>query len=148
MIIILLAAAFLPAILLWFYIWKKDTQKEPTSLLVKAALGGIILVAILESGIEAMLFGVEGKLTSLFVTATMAFMWQRCRRRTEGCRICIFLPVLAHGTYDALAMSGIVSPVIRGLSFFVLIYFCVKMHKVAKAKVLALVEKDNDRIKV
>ena len=32
MIIILLAAAFLPAILLWFYIWKKDTQKEPHSM--------------------------------------------------------------------------------------------------------------------
>ena len=63
--------------------------------------------------------------------------------------VCVLLvPVLAHGTYDALAMSGIVSPVIGGLSFFVLIYFCVKMHKVAKAKVLALVEKDNDRIKV
>ena len=61
--------------------------------------------------------------------------------------VCVLLvPVLAHGTYDALAMSGIVSPVIGGLSFFVLIYFCVKMHKVAKEKVLALVEKGNDRI--
>ena len=143
-----MTAALLPAILLWLYIWKKDAQKEPTSWLIKAVLWGvaiIIPVAIMESGIETVLFGVEGKLTSLFVTATMAFMWQRCRRRTEGCRICIFLPVLAHGTYDALAMSGIVSPVIRGLSFFVLVYFCVKKHKVAKAKVLALVEKDNDR---
>ena len=55
----------------------------------------------------------------------------------------LLIPVLAHGTYDALAMSGIVSPVIGGLSFFVLIYFCVKMHKVAKAKVLAMIEKDS-----
>ena len=115
--------------------------------MVKAALGGIILVAILESGIEAMLFGVEGKLTSLFVTATMAFMWQRCRRRTEGCRICIFLPVLAHGTYDAIAMSGYINPYIEGVSFCVLVYFCVKMHKVAKTKLLTLVAKDNDRIR-
>ena len=54
----------------------------------------------------------------------------------------LMVPVLAHGTYDAIAMSGIVSPVIGGLSFFVLIYICVKMHKVAKAKVLAMRERD------
>lgn len=62
---------------------------------------------------------------------------------------CILLvPVAAHGVYDALAMSGLVNPYIRGLSFFVLIWFCVKMHKVAKAKVLALIEKDNFSINI
>ena len=72
-----MSAALLPAILLWLYIWKKDTQKEPTSLLVKAVLLGvaiIIPVAILESGIEAIIFGVEGKPTSLLGTTTMAFV--------------------------------------------------------------------------
>ena len=57
---------------------------------------------------------------------------------------CILLvPVLAHGIYDALAMSGMVNPYIGGLSFLVLIWFCVKMHKVARRKVLALIEEDN-----
>lgn len=227
--IIILSAALLPAILLWLYIWKKDTQKEPTSWLIKAVLWGvaiIIPVAILESGIEAMLFGVEGKPTSLFGTTTMAFvvaalpeeafklfaLWMVLRKNpyfdehfdgivyavcvglgfasmenimyvfgeddwfstaivrallavpghyafailmgyyysvyhfvdhSPKVAACVLLvPVLAHGTYDALAMSGIVSPVVGGVCFFVLIYFCAKMHKVAKAKVLALVEKD------
>lgn len=234
-LLIILSAALLPAILLWLYIWKKDTQKEPTSWLVKAVLWGvaiIIPVAILESGIEAMLFGEGGKPTSLFDTTTMAFvvaalpeetfklfaLWMVLRKNpyfdehfdgivyavcvglgfasmenimyvfgeddwfstaivrallavpghyafailmgyyysvyhfvdhSPKVAACVLLvPVLAHGTYDALAMSGIVSPVIGGLCFFVLIYFCVKMHKIAKAKVLALVERDNDRIKV
>lgn len=229
--IIILSAALLPAILLWLYIWKKDTQKEPTSWLIKAVLWGvaiIIPVAILESGIEAMLFGVEGKPTSLFGTTTMAFvvaalpeeafklfaLWMVLRKNpyfdehfdgivyavcvglgfasmenimyvfgeddwfstaivrallavpghyafailmgyyysvyhfvdhSPKVAACVLLvPVLAHGTYDALAMSGIVSPVVGGLSFFVLIYFCVKMHKVAKTKVLALIKKDKD----
>ena len=224
-LIILLTAALLPAILLWLYIWKKDTQKEPTTQLAKAVLWGvaiIIPVAILESGIEAMLFGEGGKPTSLFGTTTMAFvvaalpeetfklfaLWMVLRKNpyfdehfdgivyavcvglgfasmenimyvfgdenwfstaivrallavpghyafailmvyhfvdhSPKVAACVLLmPVLAHGTYDALAMSEIVSPVIGGLSFFVLIYFCVKMHKVAKAKVLALVEKDS-----
>lgn len=62
---------------------------------------------------------------------------------------CILLvPVAAHGVYDALAMSGLVNPYIGGLSFFVLIWFCVKMHKFAKTKVLALIEKDNHSINV
>jgi len=44
--------------------------------------------------------------------------------------------------YDSLAMSGMVNRYIGGLCFIVLIYFCIKMHKVAKGKVLTLVEKD------
>jgi len=230
-LIVIISAALLPAILLWLYIWKKDTQKEPTSWLVKAVLWGvaiIIPVAILESGIEAMLFGVEGKPTSLLGTTTMAFvvaalpeetfklfaLWMVLRKNpyfdehfdgivyalcvglgfaslenimyvfseedwfstaivrallavpghyafailmgyyysvyhfvdhSPKIAACVLLvPVLAHGTYDALAMSGIVSPVIGGLSFFVLIYFCVKMHNVAKTKVLAMIEKDEN----
>lgn len=59
--------------------------------------------------------------------------------------ICILLvPVMAHGVYDSLAMCGLVNPYIRGLAFFVLIYFCIKMHKVAKSKVLALLKKDEE----
>jgi len=54
----------------------------------------------------------------------------------------LFVPVATHGVYDALAMSGLANPYIGGLSFFVLIWFCVKMHKVAKTKVLALIEED------
>lgn len=56
---------------------------------------------------------------------------------------CILLaPVVAHGIYDAIALSGTVNPYIGGLSFFVLIWFCVKMHKRAKNKVVALIDKD------
>ena len=229
---IILTVAVLPAILLWLYIWKKDTQKEPTSWLVKAVLWGvaiIIPVAILESGIEAMLFGVEGKPTSLLGTTTMAFvvaalpeetfklfaLWMVLRKNPyfdehfDGIvyAVCVGLgfaafenimyvfseedwvstaivrallavpghyafailmgyyysvyhfvdhspkvaarvllvPILVHGAYDAIAMSGMINQYIGGLSSFVLIYFCIKMHKVAKTKVLALVESDKNR---
>ena len=230
-IILILVAALLPAILLLLYIWKKDTQKEPTSWLVKAVLWGVAIcipVALVEGGIEALLFGVDGKPSSLLGTTTMAFivaalpeetfklfaLWMVLRKNPyfdehfDGIvyAVCVglgfaafenimyvfgeedwlstaivrallavpghyafailmgyyysvyhfvdhspkiaayvlLMPVLAHGTYDALAMNGIVSPVLGGLSFFVLIYFCVKMHKVAKTKVLALIKKDKD----
>lgn len=42
-LILIITSALLPAILLWFYIWKKDTQKEPTSWLVKAMLWGVAI---------------------------------------------------------------------------------------------------------
>ena len=59
--------------------------------------------------------------------------------------VCILLvPVLAHGVYDALALSGQVNPAVGGIAFAVLIYFCVKMHKVAQAKLLNMVERDKN----
>lgn len=223
-------AALLPALLLFLYIWKKDTQKEPTSWLVKAVLWGVAIcipVAIVEMGIETMLFGVGGKPTSLFGTTVMAFvvaalpeetfklfaLWMVLRKNpyfdehfdgivyavcvglgfaalenivyifseedwfstaiarallavpghyafailmgyyysvyhfvdhSPKIAACILLvPILAHGAYDAIAMSGMVHPYIEGVSFFVLVYFCMKMHKVAKKKVLALVGMDS-----
>lgn len=226
----ILLAALLPAFLLWLYIWKKDKHKEPTSWLVKAVLWGmaiIIPVAILESGIEAMLFGVEGKPTSLLGTTTMAFvvaalpeetfklfaLWMVLRKNpyfdehfdgivyavcvglgfaafenlmyvvgvgdwvstailrallavpghyafailmgyyysvyhfvdhSPKVAACVLLvPVLAHGAYDAIAMSSLVSPYIEGISFLVLVFFCVKMHKLAKTKVMSMIEKDD-----
>lgn len=60
--------------------------------------------------------------------------------------VCILLvPVLAHGIYDALALSGTVNPYIGGLCFFVLIWFCIKMHKMASKKVVALIKKDKEK---
>ena len=52
----------------------------------------------------------------------------------------LLVPVLAHGIYDALALSGTVDPVVGGISFFVLIYFCIKMQKEAKKKILHLLK--------
>ena len=230
-LITILAAALLPAFLLWLYIWKKDTQKEPTSWLVKAVLWGVAIcipVALVEGGIEALLFGVDGNPSSLLGITTLAFvvaalpeetfklfaLWMVLRKNpyfdehfdgivyavcvglgfaafenimyvfseedwvstaivrallavpghyafailmgyyysvyhfvdhSPKVAACVLLvPILAHGAYDAIAMSGMINQYIGGMSFFVLIYFCVKMHKVAKTKVLALIEKDNN----
>ena len=229
MIIIMLVAALLPAVLLWLYIWKKDTQKEPTSWLVKATLLGVAIcipVAILEMGLETILFGVDGEPQSLAGTTIMAFfvaaipeesfkllaLWLVLRKnpfydehfdgivyavciglgfaaienvmylfsedewvtiaisrallavpghyafailmgfyysiyhfvdKSPKTAACVFLvPVFAHGIYDSLAMSSLVDPSIGGISVLVLFYFCVKMHKVARKKLLALKEVD------
>jgi RsiW-degrading membrane proteinase PrsW (M82 family) len=60
--------------------------------------------------------------------------------------VCILLvPVLAHGIYDALALSGTVNPYIGVLCFFVLVWFCIKMHKLARQKMLVQIERDKKR---
>lgn len=51
----------------------------------------------------------------------------------------LLVPVLAHGVYDSLAMSGTVDPVAGALSFMVLIYFCIKLQKQAQRRVNSLV---------
>lgn len=231
MSVLILLAALLPAIFLWYYIWKRDPQPEPTSWLVKATLYGvaiIIPVFIAEAIIQLCLFGVEEP-TSLFGTTIEAFfvaalpeesfkllaLWLVLRKnpyfdehfdgivyavcvglgfaaienvayviseeenwlgvaiarallavpghyafailmgyyysvyhfvdhspRTAAC--ILLVPILAHGIYDAIAMSGMVNPYVGSISTFVLIYFCIKMHKFAKAKILAQIEKDRN----
>ena len=74
---IMLAAAILPAAMLWLYIWKKDSQPEPTSWLVKAVLLGIgicIPVVIVEIGIEMFLYSVGIVPTNLVGTTMQAFV--------------------------------------------------------------------------
>ena len=223
---IMLLAALLPAALLLLYIWKKDTQKEPTMQLVKAVLWGIgiiIPVVVVEKMIGIVLFGEDGAPTNLVGTTAMAFFvaaipeeafkllalykvlkdnpyfdehfdgivyavcvglgfaavenvsyvfshenWASVAiarsllavpghyafavlmgyyysiyhfvNRSPLVAVCILLmPVLAHGIYDALAMSSMVNPVVGSIGFIVLIFFCIKLHKLARAKVLALV---------
>jgi RsiW-degrading membrane proteinase PrsW (M82 family) len=231
-ILILLAVALLPAILLWIYIVRQDPQPEPTGQLTKAVLCGVAIcipVALLEMVIQHVLFG-EGP-TTLFGTTIDAFfvaalpeesfkllaLWLLLRYnpyfdehfdgivyavciglgfaalenvfyvmgeeenwmsvaisralfavpghyafavlmgyyyslyhfvdhspRTAAC--VLLVPVFAHGVYDALALSGTINPYIGGLSSFVLIYFCVKVHKVAKSKIIAQIERDRTKM--
>ena len=226
---IMWAAALLPAAILWLYIWKKDSQPEPTSMLGKAVLLGVgicIPVVIVEIGIEFLLFSAGIAPTDLVGTTIRAFvvaaipeetfkllaLWLILRKNLhfdehfDGIvyavcvglgfaaienvfyilgeeewmsvaisrallavpahyafailmgyyysvyhfvdhstknAICILLvPVMAHGIYDAIALSGSVNSYIGGVSFLILIFFCIKMHKVAKSKILALIQHD------
>ncbi len=54
----------------------------------------------------------------------------------------LLMPVLAHGIYDSIAMSEMVNPYVGGLAFILLCYFCVKMHKRVKTRMLALLKRD------
>ena len=64
------------------------------------------------------------------------------QKSTKNLLSIFFIPVLAHGCYDAFAMSGSVEPVLGGISFILLIYLCIKMHKNARQKIQTQVDRD------
>ena len=64
------------------------------------------------------------------------------QRSTKNLVCILLVPVIAHGIYDAIAMSGAVAPAIGGFSTALLVYFCVKMHKFARKRMMAQISKD------
>lgn len=62
----------------------------------------------------------------------------------ENIVLILFAPVLAHGAYDTLALAGGVEPALGSTFAFILIYLCIKMHKLAQEKVIKLIEKDKN----
>lgn len=226
----ILTTALLPSILLGLYIWIKDPQKEPISWLIRGfVLGGIlcILVAMIETEIEKVIFGPFFSPSNFFETTSNAFivaaipeeglkllvLWILLRKNPyfdehidgivyavfiglgfaaiENVRylygdanwmttalirsllavpghyayavlmgfyyslyhfvehsrknaICTLLvPVLLHGIYDSLAMSGQVNPYVGIVCFFVLIVFCIRIHWMAKRRIRSLIKKDD-----
>ena len=60
--------------------------------------------------------------------------------------ICILLvPVLLHGIYDSLAMSGLINPYVGVACFFVLIVFCIRIHWMASRRIQSLIRRDKTR---
>lgn len=66
-------------------------------------------------------------------------------RTPRNRRNILLMPILAHGIYDALAMSGMVSPIIGGISFLVLILFCIRMHRFAYKRLLLHLKNDEEK---
>ena len=52
------------------------------------------------------------------------------------------VPVIAHGVYDAIVMNIGISEYLVLPILALLIFFCVKMHKVCKKKITAQLELD------
>lgn len=115
--LIIIAAALLPAILLWGYIWKMDRKKEPTSLLIKATCYGVLIclpVAMVESMISVVLFG-EGGPTTLFGTTVDAFMVAAIPE--EAFKLFALHRILKNNPYFDEHFDGIVYAVCVGLGF-------------------------------
>ena len=115
--LIIIAAALLPAILFWGYIWKTDQKKEPTSLLIKATCYGVLIclpVAMVESMISEVLFG-EGGPTTLFGTTVDAFMVAAIPE--EAFKLFALHRILKNNPYFDEHFDGIVYAVCVGLGF-------------------------------
>ena len=117
-ILLILTVALLPAIALLYYIWKKDKQKEPTSWLLKAVVGGAAIcipVAILEMGISTVLFGEDANPTNVLGTTAMAFFDAALPEETF--KLLVLWIVLRKNPYFDEHFDGIVYAVCVGLGF-------------------------------
>lgn len=66
--------------------------------------------------------------------------------RTPKTALCILLvPVLLHGVYDSIVMVNQIDASIGALSLPLLLWFCVKLHKSARKKLLAMVRRDEEK---
>lgn len=226
----MIAAALLPIILLWLYIWKRDPKKEPFKQLLKAFLYGVgicIPVVVVELGVNWLLFGDAVPATLLaatqeaFIEAALVeesfkllALWLVLRKNSyfdehfdgvvyavsvglgfaalenvlyvvgaedwgmvalmrallavpghyafavlmgyyyalyhfvdhsaKNAISILLVPVIAHGIYDLLCLSTNIEPELAVAIFIGLIYFCIKMHRVAYAHLNTLIEKDKD----
>lgn len=226
----MIAAALLPAFLLWLYIWKKDPKKEPFRQLLKALFYGIgicVPVAFAELGVNWLIFGDAVPATLLDVAAEsfvvaalmeesfkLLALWLVLRKNPyfdehfdgivyavcvglgfaaienvlyvvgaenwevtaisrallsvpghyafavlmgyyyavyhfvdhswKNALFILLMPVLAHGIYDTLCFSVSIHPALAGLVFIALIWFCIKMHRIAYRKLNALIAKDRE----
>jgi RsiW-degrading membrane proteinase PrsW (M82 family) len=61
---------------------------------------------------------------------------------TRNFILVLLAPVLAHGFYDALILSGQVDETVGGIAFFVLVWFCYKLHRYCLKRIEAQVERD------
>lgn len=117
-ILFVFLAALLPAAILWFYIWKQDAKKEPTSLLVRAVLYGVVIclpVALLEMAVSSLLFDPETGPQTIFGTTVEAFL---CAAIPEECfKLLALWLILRHNPFYDEHYDGIVYAVSVGLGF-------------------------------
>lgn len=116
--IIIVIVAFLPAALLWWYIWKKDQKKEPTKWLVKATCYGALIcipLAILELLIGTILFYPDGHPTTFIGTTANAFLVAAIPEETF--KLLALWLVLRKNPFFDEHFDGIVYAVCIGLGF-------------------------------
>ena len=115
--LILFAAAVLPSVLLFLFIWKKDPVKEPFSWLLKFFFWGVgicIPIAIVELVVQKVLIGGAGP-TSLVGGIIMAFFVAAIPE--EGGKLLILHNKLKKNPYFDEHFDGIVYAVCVGLGF-------------------------------
>ena len=93
-------------------------------------------------GIARSLLSVPGHYAFAVIMGYCYSVYHFIQPSVKNAVMVLLMPVMAHGIYDALAMSGQANPIVGGVAFIVLIYFCIRLHKVAQQRILTLIEKD------
>jgi Predicted membrane protein len=96
----------------------------------------------LSVAISRALFAVPGHYAFAVIMGYYYSLYHFVDRSPRTAIYILLIPVVAHGIYDAIVLGGNVNPYIGCVSTFVLICFCIKMHKFAKEKMFAQIDRD------
>lgn len=116
--LIMLAAAVLPAVLLFLYIWRKDTHPEPFGQMLKALFFGALIaipVSFTEGVVQTFLFGPGGEASNL-----LEFIWDAffvAAVPEEAFKLLVLWLFLRKNPYFDEHFDGIVYAVCVGLGF-------------------------------
>ncbi|MBR6445344.1 MAG: PrsW family intramembrane metalloprotease [Prevotella sp.] len=95
------------------------------------------------------LFSVPGHYAFAVLMGYYYSVYYFVKRTSKMAVFVLLVPIVAHGIYDSLIMAIEIIPDAEyfiGLLILCFIFFCVKMHKVARTKLLALIEKDQREV--
>lgn len=117
-LLLIVFAALAPAALLWWYIWKRDSKKEPTRLLVRAVTYGVLIclpAALVEMIASEIFLDGADEAQTLFDAVIDAFF---CAAIPEECfKLLALWLVLRRNPYFDEHFDGIVYAVSVGLGF-------------------------------
>ena len=114
-----------------------------------AAIENIIYVfsseAWLSVAITRALLAVPGHYAFAILMGYYYSVYHFVNHSKKNAAFILLVPILAHGIYDALVFGSELNPIIGVIATIILIYFCIKLQKIAKKKVVALVDKDKKK---
>lgn len=95
-------------------------------------------------GIARALLAVPGHYADGILMGFFYSLYYFVNRSRRNKVLILLAPVIAHGVYDTFAFFGDISNEMGILGFFILIFFCIRLHKFSFKKLTSLVKRDND----
>jgi len=96
-----------------------------------------VLVALMRS-----LLAVPGHYAFAILMGYYFALYYFVDRSQKNAFMMFFMPFMAHGIYDSLAMSGAANPIVGGIAFVVLIIFCIIMQRHAQRRITEMANRD------
>ena len=98
----------------------------------------------MEVGVARALLAVPGHYAFGVLMGYYLSMYHFVNKSKYNRNLILIAPIMAHGTYDAIAMSGTTDTLVGSLSTLILIFFCYQLQKHCQERVLTHARHDDN----